>query len=165
MTLAILGPILLKAAFPAASFGITEGVKWVWEKYLIHWPTSVSIGFAGAIGAGLSALVGAPGIDPTVGLLMGLGAAAVHDVVSPPSSQGSGGTQIGGGSNMVTRVLVVAMLVVAVLAGCVGVQKQVDTAITSFKKQACVDPTLTKALLNRPSIPPGSIDVDKLCGK
>lgn len=165
--------LAIKLLYPIASYGITEGIKWVWEKYLIHWPTPISAAVAATIGGGLAAAMGTPGIDPSIGALMGLGAAAVHDVITPPSGKGSGTDQAAmGGAGMVTRMLLLVMMLAVLLTGCSLVQNYVQKnphlvadqrrAINTTLAFACADPITANAAL-KGSLADGKIDFVAIC--
>lgn len=68
------------ASLPFITYLLQEVIKRVWEKYAMKWPNRLGP----AVALGLGGLLGTLTLsDPTLGVLAGGAAAALHDLVSP----------------------------------------------------------------------------------
>jgi len=76
----IMTTIIAKMLLPVISFAVTELIKYLWERYLVSWPTSVSVSMASGVGALLTQITPLFGNDPIVGALLGALASVVHDI-------------------------------------------------------------------------------------
>jgi hypothetical protein len=77
-------PIILKYGLPIISFIFTEGFKGLWERYGHNVPPLASVAIASAAGAVASQAAGDPSLTPQIGAILGMAAAAVHDIITPP---------------------------------------------------------------------------------
>lgn len=106
---------LLPLLYPIASFLLTDAIKGISERYSLNWHPVASVGTAATIGAGLTQVVQTPdmtailtqmapilkspemasclaviknamAVSPWTGAILGMAAAAVHDLITPPSA-------------------------------------------------------------------------------